>query len=176
MESGAVTVSKALDRLFASLPERLSIDQLTDLLGLSARSVTYKWLREGNVPAMKIGGTWLILRDDVREHLEAHGMAPHKLHLVPNGVDPAEWQHEGQAETHALPPTLDAALDTILPEAFATCREASRRVLGLRHYDVQLLGGAGEAVAFRYGKKGLQTLGIQDLVFLCGIQSINNMN
>jgi len=28
----------------------------------------------------------------VREHLEAHGMAPHKLHLVPNGVDPAEWQ------------------------------------------------------------------------------------
>ncbi|WP_394253601.1 helix-turn-helix domain-containing protein [Arthrobacter pityocampae] len=71
MESGAVIVSKALDRLFASLPERLSIDQLTDLLGLSARSVTYKWLREGNVPAMKIGGTWLILRDDVREHLEA---------------------------------------------------------------------------------------------------------
>ena len=49
----------------------------------------------------------------VREHLEAHGMAPHKLHLVPNGVDPAEWQAEGKAETHALPPTLDAALDTL---------------------------------------------------------------
>ena len=76
MESGAVIVSKALDRLFASLPERLSIDQLTDLLGLSARSVTYKWLREGNVPAMKIGGTWLILRDDVREHLEASYNVP----------------------------------------------------------------------------------------------------
>jgi glycosyltransferase involved in cell wall biosynthesis len=27
----------------------------------------------------------------VREHLEAHGMAPHKLHIVPNGADPAEW-------------------------------------------------------------------------------------
>ncbi|MGJ7915471.1 glycosyltransferase family 4 protein [Massilia sp. LXY-6] len=27
----------------------------------------------------------------VREHLEAHGMAPHKLHLIPNGTDPAEW-------------------------------------------------------------------------------------
>jgi glycosyltransferase involved in cell wall biosynthesis len=26
-----------------------------------------------------------------REHLEAHGMSPHKLHLVPNGTDPAEW-------------------------------------------------------------------------------------
>ncbi len=32
-------------------------------------------------------------------------------------------------------------LDDILPEAFATCREASRRVLGMRHYDVQLIGG-----------------------------------
>jgi preprotein translocase subunit SecA len=32
-------------------------------------------------------------------------------------------------------------LDQLLPEAFAACREASKRVLGLRHYDVQLVGG-----------------------------------
>ncbi len=32
-------------------------------------------------------------------------------------------------------------LDQLLPEAFATVREASRRVLGLRHFDVQLIGG-----------------------------------
>ncbi len=32
-------------------------------------------------------------------------------------------------------------LDALLPEAFATVREASRRVLGLRHFDVQLIGG-----------------------------------
>ncbi len=32
-------------------------------------------------------------------------------------------------------------LDAILPEAFATVREASRRVMGMRHYDVQLIGG-----------------------------------
>jgi preprotein translocase subunit SecA len=32
-------------------------------------------------------------------------------------------------------------LDTILPEAFALVREASYRVLGLRHFDVQLIGG-----------------------------------
>jgi preprotein translocase subunit SecA len=32
-------------------------------------------------------------------------------------------------------------LDKILPEVFAVCREASRRVLGMRHYDVQLIGG-----------------------------------
>lgn len=32
-------------------------------------------------------------------------------------------------------------LNDILPEAFAVCREASFRVLGMRHYDVQLIGG-----------------------------------
>ncbi|CWN86191.1 preprotein translocase subunit SecA [Neisseria meningitidis] len=32
-------------------------------------------------------------------------------------------------------------LDGILPEAFAVCREASRRTLGMRHFDVQLIGG-----------------------------------
>jgi preprotein translocase subunit SecA len=34
-----------------------------------------------------------------------------------------------------------ATLNDILPEAFAVVREASRRVLGLRHFDVQLVGG-----------------------------------
>ena len=33
------------------------------------------------------------------------------------------------------------SLDSILPEAFATVREASRRVLGMRHFDVQMIGG-----------------------------------
>lgn len=33
------------------------------------------------------------------------------------------------------------SLDKILPEAFAVCREASKRVLGMRPYDVQLIGG-----------------------------------
>ncbi|MGE4130948.1 MAG: preprotein translocase subunit SecA [Bdellovibrionales bacterium] len=33
------------------------------------------------------------------------------------------------------------ALDALLPEAFAVCRESAKRVLGMRHYDVQLIGG-----------------------------------
>ncbi len=36
---------------------------------------------------------------------------------------------------------LQAALDDILPEAFAVCREAGKRVLNMRHFDVQLIGG-----------------------------------
>ena len=34
-----------------------------------------------------------------------------------------------------------STLEDILPEAFAAVREASRRVLGMRHFDVQLIGG-----------------------------------
>ncbi|MFG6178078.1 preprotein translocase subunit SecA [Halomonas sp. THAF12] len=33
------------------------------------------------------------------------------------------------------------ALDALLPEAFATVREASKRVMGMRHFDVQMIGG-----------------------------------
>ena len=40
------------------------------------------------------------------------------------------------------------SLDDLLPEAFAVVREASRRVLGLRHFDMQLIGG----MVLHYGK------------------------
>jgi len=40
-------------------------------------------------------------------------------------------------ERHARGESLDA----LLPEAFAVCREAGKRVLGMRHFDVQLIGG-----------------------------------
>ena len=47
------------------------------------------------------------------------------------------------AQTDALKARHAAgeSLEALLPEAFATCREASRRVLGMRHFDVQLIGG-----------------------------------
>src|SRR5476649_1297379 len=48
-----------------------------------------------------------------------------------------------KAKTGELKEKLNAGqtLDAILPEAFAVVREASRRVLGMRHFDVQILGG-----------------------------------
>lgn len=51
---------------------------------------------------------------------------------------------ELKAQTGKFKEKLDngAKLDDIMPEAFATVREASKRVLGQRHFDVQLMGGA----------------------------------
>ncbi|HQT88630.1 MAG TPA: preprotein translocase subunit SecA [Acidiphilium sp.] len=46
----------------------------------------------------------------------------------------------GQTEALRAKLAAGATLDDILPEAFATCREAARRAIGLRHFDVQLLG------------------------------------
>src|SRR5512133_2417977 len=37
--------------------------------------------------------------------------------------------------------TEGESLDALLPEAFAVCREAGKRILGMRHFDVQLIGG-----------------------------------
>ena len=49
-----------------------------------------------------------------------------------------------------------ATLDSLIPEAFATVREAARRVLGQRHYDVQMIGGIvlhrGEIAEMRTGE------------------------
>ncbi len=48
------------------------------------------------------------------------------------------------------------SLDDLLPEAFATCREAARRSLGMRHFDVQLVGGmvlnAGQIAEMKTGE------------------------
>ncbi|MDO4681247.1 MAG: preprotein translocase subunit SecA [Lautropia sp.] len=51
---------------------------------------------------------------------------------------------------------VQQALDDLLPEAFAVCREGSKRALGMRHYDVQMLGAmvlhAGKISEMRTGE------------------------
>ena len=48
---------------------------------------------------------------------------------------------KGKTEEFKLRVSNGETLDNILPEAFAVVREATKRVLGMRHYDVQLIGG-----------------------------------
>ena len=63
-----------------------------------------------------------------------------------NDLEP-QMSRKSDAELWALRPKLAARLDAgetlddILPDAFAAVREASKRVLGMRHFDVQLIGG-----------------------------------
>ncbi len=48
---------------------------------------------------------------------------------------------EGLTDAEQIAATEKAVLDDLLPEAFAVVREASRRVVGMRHFDVQMIGG-----------------------------------
>ena len=57
------------------------------------------------------------------------------------GADPNRLREERRERRKAERAEIDAALNEILPEAFAAVREAMRRALGKRHYDVQLIGG-----------------------------------
>ncbi len=63
-----------------------------------------------------------------------------------------------RAKTDAFRARVGAgeALDALLPEAFAVCREAARRALKMRHFDVQLIGGmvlhAGKIAEMRTGE------------------------
>ena len=88
-----------------------------------------------------------------------------------NGFEPtisAMTDEELSGQTAKFRSRLDAGetLDSLLPEAFATVREAAKRVLGQRHYDVQMIGGIvlhrGEIAEMRTGegKTLVATLGV----------------
>ena len=69
--------------------------------------------------------------------------------IVEQKINPLEETMRNLSDTSLAGKTLEfkerlakgETLDDILPEAFAVVREASRRVLGMRHFDVQLIGG-----------------------------------
>jgi preprotein translocase subunit SecA len=70
-----------------------------------------------------------------------------------NALEP-QMEKLSDAELQAKTPEFKeriaggASLDDILPEAFAVCREAAKRVMKMRHFDVQLIGG----MVLHYGK------------------------
>jgi preprotein translocase subunit SecA len=92
---------------------------------------------------------------------ERYIKAARKIVAQINALEPqiqALSDEELQGQTNKLRGLIDggAKLDDILPEAFATVREASVRVFGMRHFDVQLIGGLvlhrGEIAEMRTGE------------------------
>jgi preprotein translocase subunit SecA len=82
------------------------------------------------------------LREDLGDLLEpavVAGPAEDDSELV--GGDPARRRERQREQRKQEMERINAALDTVLPDAFAAVREAMQRALGKRHYDVQLIGG-----------------------------------
>jgi len=97
----------------------------------------------------------LAFKERIQKRLQIE-LPPEVLALVVNGqlkrqvATSAETEPESNQTNVALSLTsrtdeykraLQDALDEVLPEAFAAVREAGKRILGMRHYDVQLIGG-----------------------------------
>ena len=59
-----------LDSLFEGLPPKLDATQVAELLGMTTKGV-YKWINEGTIPAYKLGGSWMVLRDELRDTIAA---------------------------------------------------------------------------------------------------------
>jgi preprotein translocase subunit SecA len=76
--------------------------------------------------------------------------------LEPQIQDLTDEELAGQTDKFRRQLSEGKTLDDILPEAFATVREASVRVLGMRHFDVQMVGGVvlhrGEIAEMRTGE------------------------
>ena len=90
-------------------------------------------------------------------------MSPSSASIVEtiNGYEPTisamtDDELRGQTELFRQRLADGAKLDDLLPEAFATVREAAIRTLGQRHYDVQMIGGIalhrGEIAEMRTGE------------------------
>ena len=76
-----------------------------------------------------------------RELREFRAIADKVGSLGPKYADMSDEELAGQTALMKERYANGESLDSLLPEAFATAREASDRVLGMRHFDVQVIGG-----------------------------------
>ncbi|MFC0456203.1 helix-turn-helix domain-containing protein [Arthrobacter liuii] len=72
-----VEVTDGLDALFEGRRETLTVPEVAELLGMTKPGV-YKWLKEGVIPGYKVGATWFILRDELKETLRQGANSPHR--------------------------------------------------------------------------------------------------
>ena len=89
--------------------------------------------------------------------VKTHQKTVHKINQLEAEFEALDDQALA-AKTREFRQRLQAGetLDSLLPEAFATVREAGKRVLGMRHFDVQLIGGmvlhSGKIAEMRTGE------------------------
>lgn len=63
-------MTSRLDELFDGRPKRLGVQEVAELLDMTTQGV-YKWIHSGVIPAYKLGATWIILRDELRDAIDA---------------------------------------------------------------------------------------------------------
>ena len=83
----------------------------------------------------------LLGNNNAKEIKKMRAIADHINEIEPNYVKLSDANLVAKTDDFKRRLQKGETLDDILPEAFAVVREASKRVLGMRHFDVQLIGG-----------------------------------
>ncbi len=81
-------VTSGLDALFEGRKETLTVPEVAEMLNITKPGV-YKWLKDGVIPGYKLGSTWFILRDELKEALGA-GANARRL----SATHPPDLRHE----------------------------------------------------------------------------------
>lgn len=93
MSSGRERVSNHLNQFFEALPPLLEAQDVAELLGMSRKAV-YDLLKAGTIPAYKLGGSWIILRDELRDTIEAGSNQRRR----PDDNQTIHWERQRKAE------------------------------------------------------------------------------
>lgn len=83
----------------------------------------------------------LLGNNNAKEIKKMRAIADHINEIEPNYVKLSDANLVAKTDEYKRRLQKGETLDDLLPEAFAVVREASKRVLGMRHFDVQLMGG-----------------------------------
>ncbi len=132
-------IDKLLDKVFGTKSERVVKELRPNVAAINALEPEISKLTDAELRAKT---------DEFRQRIQAHtSRVAGKNGKAPSGTDEtAESEEENdfdrqkrlEKEEHEA---LQGILQEILVEAFAVAREAARRVLNMRHFDVQLIGG-----------------------------------
>ena len=83
----------------------------------------------------------LLGNNNAKEIKKMRAIADHINEIEPNYIKLSDANLVAKTDEFKRRLQKGETLDDLLPEAFAVVREASKRVLGMRHFDVQLMGG-----------------------------------
>jgi preprotein translocase subunit SecA len=128
-------INQLLGKVFGTKNERVVKSLMPKVLAMNALEPEIQKLSDDELRAKTDG-----FRLRIQERLSQVAKSPQIEPTEPAGEDEPDFDERKEFEKREYE-ALQEVLDEILVEAFAIVREAGRRVLKMRHFDVQLIGG-----------------------------------
>jgi preprotein translocase subunit SecA len=128
-------INQLLGKVFGTKNERVVKALMPNVQAINALEPEIQKLTDDELRAKTD-----VFRQRIQERLSRVARSPQVAPAEPGGDDEPDFDERKEFEKREYE-ALQEVLDEILVEAFAVVREAGRRVLKMRHFDVQLIGG-----------------------------------